>query len=108
MTTEQQRLAAWERAQRNQQLGNVGVSLMQAIAASRPIQVGLGIGLIELLDRSSEDGIGDTIRDAVLATGMAGYLANSDGGVSLGFDVPDVQSPSPPQLARGGGGGLPR
>lgn len=99
-------LRAQERMQRNQMVGNAVVSTMQALAASRPIQVGLGMGILQLLASVGDDGesLVEQAGETLIAGGMAGYLANSDGGISLAFDVPDVQSPSPIGPAVGGGG----
>lgn len=91
-----------DRAHRRQMLGNVATSFFQSLAANRPLQVGsmlaaakIGQGVNAALkgDRQWYERISDPITDAALTVGGIAYLTNSDGGVSVAYDIPDVESP---------------
>lgn len=102
-----------ERAHRRQMVGNVATSFFQSLAANRPLQVGsmlalhkLGQGVNAAIrgDRQWYQRIADPVTDIILTGGGVAYLTNSDGGVSLQYDVPDVESPGGGGTAFGGGG----
>jgi len=90
--------------QRRRALSDAASSFFQSLAANRPLQVGMGAatfaigrGVAALLRgekpaRALEQ-VGGFALDLGASVGFGAYLANSDGGVSLQYDIPDVESP---------------
>ena len=83
----------------------IGASFLQSLAGNRPMQVALAIGFLQLAGRDGK--FSDQVGDILGAAGMAAYLANSDGGISLGYDVPDVGGGGVAGNATGASGFLP-
>lgn len=112
LTKRERELLDWYAARaREQQLGNGFTSFMQTLAASRPLQVALALGIFQGLEKLSPSEsiiqrVATGAGEVGLAAGLVGYLLNADGGTSLAFDVPDVSQPDP-GFALSGGGGLP-
>lgn len=111
-----EQMAFAERAHRRQMLGNVFTSMAQAMTGNRPMQVAGALGVLKLGqgvgaaikgDRQWYERIADPVQDFALTAGMVAYLTNSDGGSSVQYDIPDVESPGGGAALSGGGFFLP-
>lgn len=111
-----------ERIQKRQMRGNVFTSLAQQLATNRPLQVATALGtiaagraVVKIAEGVNKSGAltnyGDPrfrqgwkdvissaftgLEDLAIVGGMVAYLGNSDGGSSVSYDVPDVETPGP-------------